>query len=330
MKTQSIFAVLLIVSSVFGWWDGGHMITVEVAKQEILARDPSLYQKIEKYITILNPLCDARSQTFVQAASWADDIKDPAMNFWDKWHFFNKPINEEGLYVVLDQDSLNNNSINALKRCVQELQKNNTNPINNHDNISVQQAIMMRYLIHIVGDMHQPLHNTNLFNYTFATSQGDLGGNKENVLLLNGTSMVLHFYFDSGALRLANFSRPLSQEQEQQVTDFAASFRAEYPRSFFNERINITLPEIWAQESYEIAVRNIYPYLKLTNQVTPEWDNLQYEMIKQQIAIGGYRLADLLTSVFNPPVPPTPAQNFNNSTSSNSTSSIKLLRKSNI
>ena len=69
---------------------------------------------------------------------------------------------------------------------------------------------MMRLLIHIVGDMHQPLHNVNMYNYTYPN--GDLGGNKEKLMLLNNTLMILHSYFDSGALRLDSFNRPLNLE----------------------------------------------------------------------------------------------------------------------
>ena len=57
---------------------------------------------------------------------------------------------------------------------------------------------MARYLLHLVGDIHQPLHSTNMFNNSFKT--GDLGGNLIKVLILNGSTMNLHAYFDSIAL----------------------------------------------------------------------------------------------------------------------------------
>lgn len=75
---------------------------------------------------------------------------------------------------------------------------------------------MMRLLIHIVGDMHQPLHNVNMYNYTY--TNGDLGGNREKILLLNKTSMILHSYFDSGATRLADFQRPLSPDNMSKIS----------------------------------------------------------------------------------------------------------------
>lgn len=33
---------------------------------------------------------------------------------------------------------------------------------------------MARFLLHIVGDLHQPLHSVNMFNETY--KNGDLGG----------------------------------------------------------------------------------------------------------------------------------------------------------
>lgn len=60
------------------------------------------------------------------------------MNFWYGWHFYDKPQNEEGLYVILDQDNQVYNSITGVKRAIYELQKNNTSPVFNPNNISVQ------------------------------------------------------------------------------------------------------------------------------------------------------------------------------------------------
>lgn len=38
-----IFLTILFVAGVSCWWDGGHMLTAEVAKQEILARNATLF-----------------------------------------------------------------------------------------------------------------------------------------------------------------------------------------------------------------------------------------------------------------------------------------------
>ncbi len=53
-------------------------------------------------IMALNTLTDGRSNDFISSAVWADDIKEPGMNFWDTWHYFDRPINPDGLYIILN------------------------------------------------------------------------------------------------------------------------------------------------------------------------------------------------------------------------------------
>lgn len=63
---------------------------------------------------------------------------------------------------------------------------------------TTQKAIFVRFIIHVIGDMHQPLHNTNLYNNSYPSPNGDLGGNAESIIDLKGRSMYLHSYWDQG------------------------------------------------------------------------------------------------------------------------------------
>ncbi len=54
----------------------------------------------------------------------------------------------------------------------------------NRDSNSAERALFSRYLLHIVGDIHQPLHAIALFNSTYKT--GDRGGNSLNVVKTDG------------------------------------------------------------------------------------------------------------------------------------------------
>jgi hypothetical protein len=60
-----------------------------------------------------------------------------------------------------------------------------------------EKSMMLRYLIHVVGDIHQPLHSVQLFDNVHFKN-GDLGG---NLFKINYTHNVnnLHKFFDSGA-----------------------------------------------------------------------------------------------------------------------------------
>lgn len=64
----------------------------------------------------LNQLTDGRSNTFVEAAVWADDIKEIGTNYLDNWHFTDHPINQNGLLIVIDPIDFSSNSIDAMRR----------------------------------------------------------------------------------------------------------------------------------------------------------------------------------------------------------------------
>lgn len=78
--------------------------------------------------------------------------------------------------------------------------------------ITAERALFARYLIHMVGDIHQPLHSVSLFNMTFP--KGDAGGNFLKIQDLSGTVQNFHAFWDSGAFRLQNdsynFVRPMN------------------------------------------------------------------------------------------------------------------------
>lgn len=50
---------------------------------------------------------------------------------------------------------------------------------------TVERALYARYLLHLAGDIHQPLHSVALFNRSFPA--GDIGGNRLKVIILNGS-----------------------------------------------------------------------------------------------------------------------------------------------
>jgi len=96
----------------------------------------------------------------------------------------------------------------------------------NVDRHTVERALYARYLIHLAGDIHQPLHSVALFNRSYPT--GDMGGNREKVILLNGTEKVLHQFWDSGAFLFQNdtwnFIRPLNLQNRTKLREVALSF----------------------------------------------------------------------------------------------------------
>jgi len=52
-------------------------------------------------IKAMNYLTDGRSNSFVEAAVWADDIKEAGKNYLDGWHFTDRPINNNGFILLI-------------------------------------------------------------------------------------------------------------------------------------------------------------------------------------------------------------------------------------
>lgn len=100
----------------------------------------------------------------------------------------------------------------------------------NINKTTAERALFARYLVHIVGDIHQPLHSVAMFNETFPS--GDRGGNSIKIVLLNGTTQNLHAFWDAGAFKVQNDSwfinRPMDIQNITALREVANSLISEY------------------------------------------------------------------------------------------------------
>lgn len=100
MLTQLLLFLAILPSIVLTWWDVGHMLTATIAEKRLKEINPPAYAYFNDLITSINFLTDEKSQTFIESASWPDDIKSSKynMHLWDAWHYkdlYNFP------YIVL-------------------------------------------------------------------------------------------------------------------------------------------------------------------------------------------------------------------------------------
>ena len=184
------------------------------------------------------------------------------------------------------------NAVNTINWCKSVLKANK-------EGISFERAWMTRYLLHVVGDIHQPLHSTNYFNDTF--KNGDLGGNLIKVNLINGTSFNLHSYFDSIALEQDpdnRIQRPLNDSFREQLKGEARDLMKKYTADSLAKEIAKTDPKVWGAEAFEFAVNKIYSFTQRSNQITAEYQAEMQELLHRQLALGGYRLAEAIASIY--------------------------------
>jgi hypothetical protein len=149
---------------------------------------------------------------FVSAAEWPDDIKGMNWKSFNPLHFVNLKIIENG-FVPTTETSWTNATY-AIAHCRKTLTAK-ADPVN-----LIPRSICMRLMIHIIGDIHQPLHTSALFSTEFP--KGDLGGNLfEIIYLKKKTHKELHEFWDSIVDQYSSVQVPLTDTSFAKLTEYA-------------------------------------------------------------------------------------------------------------
>lgn len=180
------------------------------------------------------------------AARWPDDVRgDPA---YDKpeWHYINyafKPSDQPDGVTTVGPAAVN--IVTAYRENLETLQSEADEP---------RKAVALCWLLHLVGDVHQPLHTTKLFTTDFPAPDGDRGG---TLFYIRATEqaepITLHKFWDDLIL---------GSEDMRAVRNASILLRRKYPAG--------TLPELtpqpaaadfrdWAEtESFSLARSEVY------------------------------------------------------------------------
>ena len=299
-----VVALILSVPTMsFGWGAGGHMMTANIALGRL---KPHARAEVEKLLAIpvkvtlpngttptLSPedqqklaTYTADSKDFVNAAHWADDLKGIAtFNPFKELHFKDIFFSEDGSPLPPEATS---NIVTALKRDVEILK---------HSNDDNARAQALRFLIHFVGDIHQPLHCSSRVSKALKT--GDGGGNLTKL----ASGQNLHSYWDGG---LGTFLKegppPTFKVPPPTLADVDAAAKKIAAANLDTATgLNLNDPtnfDLWVKESSRLA--QDFAYKGITNGSSPS-DDYQKNGLKvaeQRVAWGGYRLAALLNSIW--------------------------------
>jgi hypothetical protein len=217
----------------------------------------------------------------VTAACWADDFKSSLGTGTS--HYIDIGISLDG-YPTNQVANDPSNIVSAIRQCVSTLQSTDATP--------ADQGTALRYLIHFVGDIQQPLHCTT--GVTTNQPTGDAGGNGFSI---SGSGGNLHSLWDSGGGFLSDsVSRPLSAAGQTTLNNKVAAIEADYPYTFSVG--TIPDPMDWAIEGRGLA--QTISYVGITNGTSPTASYLgtAQATAEQRMAMGGRRLAKLLSTIY--------------------------------
>jgi hypothetical protein len=204
------------------------------------------------------------------AANWADFIKsDTNFNYLSPWHYINLKggLTHDEVLNILKPDT-GVNLYAKMNFLIRELKNKNLE--------KDKKLMYLRLLIHLAGDLHQPLH---------VGRPEDLGGNRIRVLWFND-STNLHSVWDD---RLPEFQKLSYTEWTNVISHTTKQQRSDWQKTPISE---------WFYESYELA-QGIYAEINRPNQRLSYRYNFDHiETINQQLLKGGVRLAGLLNEIF--------------------------------
>lgn len=169
--------------------------------------------------------------------------------------------------------------------------------------------LKLRFLIHVFGDIHQPLHTAETFSRQFPL--GDSGGSAVPVDLGTGSSTNItdmHELWDAcGGLYQDSwpaYSEAAALERARQLIE-------EFPRDTLNPESAMSFADV-AHESFNIATTQVYKEFNFTGtrnaaseqrretlpyRPSPEYMTTVQSLCRRQITLGGYRLAMVLTDI---------------------------------
>ena len=156
---------LSVAYPAFGWWAEGHQIVAGIAAQR-------LNPKAKAAVAAILP----EGQTLESLAAWADEIRKDRKET-GPWHYIDIPTGEpRGDWSKYCPEQ------SCIATAIPKMEKTLRDPAATRE----QRDEALRFLVHFVGDMHQPLH---------VGERSDHGGNTVKVAF-DGQSLNLHAAWD--------------------------------------------------------------------------------------------------------------------------------------
>lgn len=256
MKTKKslllFLCLTLFVSQSFAWGQMGHFLIGYMAEMQL---KKSTKKKVEN---ILYPISIARSGT------WMDDVKsDRAYDFANSWHYLNS---KNGEYDPTTQEDTGD-AFEAIQRIKSELKAGNLAP--------QKEAELLKMLIHLIEDIHQPLH---------VGTGDDKGGNDVKIEFF-GQPTNLHALWDSGMIERQGMSyTEIANELYRRLTP---QMKTSYQKSSMQD---------WLKEAVDLRPR-VYD-LPENKKISYAYIYKHYSVAEERMIAASVRLAQVLEEIY--------------------------------
>lgn len=257
---RKIIVLIIFISfhlPALAWGPSGHRVVGEIA-------DHYLSRKARREISRL-----LGHESMAMASTWADFVRsDPAYDHTAPWHYVNAPDGlDRGEFAAAIKSIEQPNAYNMLLKLGDDLK--------DPDKSKEEKIFALKFIIHIIGDMHQPMH---------VGRAEDLGGNRVRVTWFK-EPINLHRVWDEN---LIDFQQ-LSYTEMAKAYDHAGR---EQVRRWQGDEVMQ-----WLYESYRIS-RELYADAEKNPDLGYRYNFDHADTLQQRLLQGGVRLAGFLNGLF--------------------------------
>jgi hypothetical protein len=248
-----LFIPTEMVHNVEIWGQTGHRIVGDIAADYLSTDSRKAIDRI------------LGDESIAIASTWMDKIRsDPNYDHTHDWHWVTIP---DGMTYPETEKNPNGDLISRLRILINELRSGNLTPR--------EEKEKLKMLIHLVGDIHQPLH--------VGTGE-DRGGND---------TKVKWFYEDSNLHRV--WDSEMIDDTKLSYTEFSEAINHPTRKEIKQWQDSDVLD--WAYEAMELRDQ-VYD-LPDDHQIGYQYQYKNRELLDRQLLKGGIRLAGVLNEIYD-------------------------------
>lgn len=241
---------LFISGFSFGWGATGHRATGYIAEKHLSKKAKKAIERI------------LAGQSLAMASTWMDEIRsDSSYNYASDWHWVTIP---DGMtYDQVDKNP-NGDIIMTLERIISELKSRKYS--------GREEAERIKMLIHLIGDIHQPLH----------VGRPDRGGNDIKIVWFR-TDTNLHRVWDSDMIDDTKLSyTELAESLAKPTATQIQTWQSASVRDWANESISYR-PQVYDYGNGRLGYQYSYKY---------------FSIVRERLLQSGIRLAGVLNEIY--------------------------------
>jgi hypothetical protein len=256
MKKYLFLPLAIIVVTLISWGVVGHKTVATIAENHLTPKSKEMVKAL------------LGNESLSDVASWADEVlRQPEYKSTAPEHYANVPL---GLNYQAFSDNIENQPQDNVYKALLK----NEEVLKALSSSKEQKAAALKFIVHFVGDLHQPMH---------VSRAEDKGGNTIQVQF-DGHGTNLHSLWDS----------KLIGKEGKTFEQMSIDYDKATPQQIKQWQNDDVMK--WLFESYQISSK-LYPEIEQSNKLDDAYYKSHIGIVNERIEMAGIRLAGLLNRI---------------------------------